>query len=398
LPLSALPRGHVERVDLKDAREVGRSREPHITPVGRDHRRIHPVRTLGERDDDGLIADRGVGEEGEDRIVRRAPAARRISAVPGHGQLPHRLRIDAGRQLLGKDLLLHLQVSDRGVGHLALLERLGAPAVGEVELHRRLVLLQRDRLAQPGLLAGAEMRAHLDLDPVRRNLPPHAANHGLVRAAESLGTQVDLGGRARIVPAGLLAAIAQDHAAARGPGVAERADGAGRLLDHDVDVGIAGPAYHHEAVARDRLIQGGLELLGLLGPFLAVELFQRRLGDPHTLFPDLLLLGRPSLAEDPHGGPLEPLQAVELLGQAQTLHVRLRQRGIDLGDLSEHLQGPFVQSQLAQVDAQEHQLQRALGEFSGRHHGPLDLLLGRAGRLQGQREGLVHPGLGLVVA
>ena len=139
----------------------------------------------------------------------------------------------------------------------------------------------------------------------------------LIGPAEALGTDVDLEVGAGAVLADLLGETARQDAAAGGPGAGGRAERAGRLLDRDVHVGLAGPSDPHPAIPRHRGVHGRTEAFRFVQTLSRLQLAQRSLGHAKAPIPQGRLLARPGLTEDPDRGPLDPRQVVDLLGHAQ---------------------------------------------------------------------------------
>ena len=246
-------------------------------------------------------------------------------------------------------------------------------------------------------LAAAVVGDHFHVHLSRGDVAPHAAHQHPVGAVESLGADVDFAVAAEAVAAGLAMAS---------PSMMPPAVVRGLRSEQTVPLGsstsrsMSASPVQVTITTQSRWtasIQGGLELVGLLGPFLGPELVEHFLGHAHARLPDVGLLLGPGLAENAEAGPLQSVEIVQRPGRLQAEHVGLGPDGLDRGGLAVDLQGPLVQSDLGQVGADVHQVGRVVDEIDGRHHRPLDLRLRPPGGVQRQGQGLVHPRLALAV-
>ena len=184
----------------------------------------------------------------------RARSSGRSGTTPGS---------ESETQLLRKNGLTDELLPFESPGELLFLDRVGAAAVGDLELDDRLTLAEVDLLPLPLDLALGAAGEQLNGDGVSTHVAPDAADECSVVAREALRAGVDLGERDGPPSVNAVrvdrVAVAQADTAAGAAGLAQGADRAARLFDDQVDVGVAGPLDAENAVSCERLAELGLK-------------------------------------------------------------------------------------------------------------------------------------------
>jgi hypothetical protein len=165
------------------------------------------------------------------------------------------------------------------------------------------------------LLVGAVVRNDIDGHLPARRTAPNVLDQHAILACKRFGADIAfaeaLRGRLAIGRRG----IAQVDSAAGRARIAPRNDCSRRLLDGNIDVGLAGPSHRHDAIALLRLSDRRLERvgLGLLAGF--HELLVRGPRGAERLFADRLVFAAPGLRQQAHAGPLDRASVVQSFGQ-----------------------------------------------------------------------------------
>ena len=253
-----------------------------------------------------------------------------------------------------------------------------------------LVGAEADLPAERLFAIGAPMNRHLGGDRIGRHLAPCPADENLVVAGEGRGGDIPLAVGRAIAPR---LAIGQQGAARRRPGRGDRADGAGWLLDHDVDVGVSGPGEVDDQVPHERSVNGRLERRGLLVPAGGSEPVDRGLGQPSGSGRNLLLAGRPVVGKHARAGPSQSVDVFRPRGDRHGESVGLTVGRVAAGDSLADAERLGIEPRAGEIVGQLQELTGARGEVHRREQCPLDLRPRLAGCLERDRERLVHPRL-----
>ena len=189
--------------------------------------------------------------------------------------------------------------------------------------------------------------------------------------------------------------VGQERSSRRGPRHGQRADRAGRFLNHHVDVGVTVPGKLDLDVAHEGLVDGGAEGLGVVHLALLLEAGDRRLGQSGGTGRHILLTSRPFVGEHAGAGPLEGLEVVLLRGDRHRQRERLAVGRLDCRHLTAQPDCLPRRAEAGQALREREEIVGGCREVGARHQRPLDLGLRLARRLHCNGEGLVHPRLRL---
>lgn len=128
---------------------------------------------------------------------------------------------------------------------------LTAPVV-QLEKHRRAAIGQRHVFADDLLLLGTVLLRHFDGYFARRRRAPNPFDNQPILAAEAFGTDIVLGIAFRRLNARFGERVANHDTATGRPRAIDGTNGARRLFDLDVDIGIARPRDTDDTIPHHR--------------------------------------------------------------------------------------------------------------------------------------------------
>ena len=297
-------------------------------------------------------------------------------------------------QLLGEDRLADALLEGDVLRDLGLEQGLPPAAFGEIDREHRVVGTDRHLTTDLLLPVGPAVERQLDRHGVGRHLAVGPVDEDPVGAGEGLASDValPLRGVRRI---GGEIGVGQKRSTRRRSRHRQRADRAGRLLDHHVDVGVTVPGKLDLDVAHEGLVDGSAEGLGVVHLSLLFKAGDRRLGQPGGTGRHILLTSRPLVGEHAGAGPLEGLEIVLLRGDRHGQRERLAVGRLDCRHLTAQPDRLPRRAEAGQALREREEIVGGCREVGTRHQHPFDLGLRLARRLHCDGEGLIHPRLRL---
>ena len=304
--------------------------------------------------------------------------------------------------LRGFAIVLNLRLihQRRGGQHL-LTDLLGTPPIVELNGKERFVVFQFQRIDRAILFFAADVGHNFDRDLILRKHSPRFGDQYVVLTAES--HRADISFRAQSLFLGVKGIFVHrartQNAAAGGPRLSEPADGIGRLLNGEVNFGVTGPKDFDHHVAHQLFGQFLFKRRGLfLAPF-GPHFIENFTGKIITGVPDIFdQVPLPRAGSDPQDDPFLSLFVAKRLRKRQSADIGFRTNRIGLGNLPVKIERPSVRTDRLKVSRHAEQSDRIIREFQRRKDHLLNLF-GRCPFLdQNQRQRLVHPAGGQIVA
>ena len=282
------------------------------------------------------------------RLVANCPATEKRQARNRPTAAGSALRQGAGGvwigetvELLGQngtaDVLLRHDILRDG----RIEERFASPSGGHIDAQEHFIGTQWHLPDNFLFAVSANVQRALYRDRIGSNSSPRATDKHPIRAGKCLAGSVTLALHASPRIDGSSAGIArrnrrgfgvtQERAARSGTRRRQRANGARRLFNHQINVGLSAPRNLQIDIAYQRLINGGLKGEGSIGLPSLFQLLDGCLGQTSGTQRNLLLAGWPLMGQHAGAGPLQGSKIVaagrQRHGQCKSLPLRWVESG-----------------------------------------------------------------------